>query len=253
MQRYRNGYAKLLRFYPSAFYKRFGEGMEQTFSDRLRERANQGRGLFSCALWMFVDTSAAIFRENRTSIIMHNKNIIRLALVTGILLLVPWVAMQFTDHVVWSLFDFIVAGALLFGTGLTYELIARKGAIAYRAAIGIALAAAFILIWMNLAVGMIGSEDNPANLMYIGVLAIGTIGAIIARLEPQGMSRALFATAVAQTLVAAIALVADLGAPWNRPVQILFLNAFFVMLFVGSALLFRRATGTGSKWDRPLE
>jgi hypothetical protein len=106
---------------------------------------------------------------------------------------------------------------------------------------------------MNLAVGIIGSEDNPANLMYIGVLAVGTIGAIIARLEPQGMSRALFATAVAQTLVAAIALVADLGSPWNGPVQILFLNAFFVMLFVGSALLFRRATGTGSKWDRPLE
>jgi hypothetical protein len=52
---------------------------------------------------------------------------------------------------------------------------------AYRAAVGVAIAAAFILVWMNLAVGIIGSEDNPANLMYGGVLAIGIIGAVIAR------------------------------------------------------------------------
>ncbi len=51
---------------------------------------------------------------------------------------------------------------------------------AYRFAVGVALAAAFLLVWMNLAVGLIGSEDNPANLMYFGVLAVGFIGAIIA-------------------------------------------------------------------------
>ena len=83
--------------------------------------------------------------------------------------------------------------------------------IAYRSAVGIALAAAFILVWLSLGVGIIGKDGDPANLMYFGVLAVGIVGAIVARLRPQGMSRALFATALAQALVAAIALIARLG------------------------------------------
>ena len=240
ISRYRTWYAKLLRFYPKPYYERFGEGMEQTFNDLLRERANEERGLFGCAVWMFAETSAEIVRENK--IMTRNKNIIRIALATGLILLVPFAAMRFTTEVAWDLADFLVAGALLFGTGLTYELIARKaGTMAYRIAVAVALAAALILIWANLAVGIIGSEDNPANLMYIGVLAVAVIGAALARLEPQGMSRALFATALAQALVALIALLGRLGSPSNGPAQILILNGFFVVLFVGSALLFRRA------------
>src|SRR5688572_8042949 len=60
----------------------------------------------------------------------------------------------------------------------------------YRFAVGVALAAALFLVWMNLAVGLIGTEDNPANLLYGGVLAVGIIGAIIARFRPHGMARA---------------------------------------------------------------
>jgi hypothetical protein len=139
---------------------------------------------------------------------MQNKNIIYLALGTAFILLLPLFAMLFTNQVVWDLTDFIVAGALIFGTGLAYELVARKGGtMAYRVAVGIALAAAFLLVWMNLAVGIIGSEDNPVNLMYFGVLAIGILGATIARLRPQGMVRALFATALAQALVPVLALI----------------------------------------------
>jgi hypothetical protein len=75
----------------------------------------------------------------------------------------------------------------MFGTGLAYELAVRMSSdTAYRAAAGIALAAAFILIWVNLAVGIIGSEDELANLMYFGVLAVGIIGALIARFQPHG-------------------------------------------------------------------
>jgi GNAT superfamily N-acetyltransferase len=112
---------------------------------------------------------------------------------------------------------------------------------AYRAAVGVALAAAFILVWMNLAVGVIGTEDDLANLMYVGVLAVGIIGAIVARFRPHGMARALFATALAQALVAGIALIFGLGLPWSPPLEILALNGFFVALFVGSAMLFRHA------------
>ena len=165
------------------------------------------------------------------------------AAAVALILLLPLVAMQFTDEVNWGLADFVVAGALLFGAGLTYELVARTRAnIAYRAAVGVAVAAALILVWGNLAVGLIGTEDNPANLMYIGVLAVGIIGAIIARFQPHGMARALFATALAQALVAVIALAAGLGSTgpiW--PLDILALTGVFVALFVGSALLFRKA------------
>ena len=176
-----------------------------------------------------------------------NKNIIRIARVTAFILLLPLVAMQFTDDVDWSLFDFAFAGALLFGSGLTYELIARKGGtLAYRAAVGVAVGAALLLVWINLAVGIIGSEDNPVNLLYFWVLFIGIIGATIARLRPRGMAYALFATACAQTLVPVIALIIG-GAP-ARSMQeppgvlgVLLLNAFFVMLFAVSALLFRHA------------
>ena len=165
------------------------------------------------------------------------------ALATAFILLLPLLAMQFTDEVVWDLTDFAVAGALLFGAGLTYELVARKADnIEYRAAVGLAVVAAFILIWVNLAVGLIGSEDNPANLMYVGVLAVGIIGAIIARLQSHGMARALFATALTQALVAVIALITGMHqAPYTSLDAFLGGNGFFVALFVLSALLFRKA------------
>jgi hypothetical protein len=121
-------------------------------------------------------------------------------------------AMQFADEVNWGLADFVLAGALVGGVGLTYELVARRsGNGAYRAAVGVALAGAFILVWTNLAVGILGSEDNPASLMYYGVLAVGIVGAIAGRFWSIGMARALLATAVAQLLVAVIALIAGSG------------------------------------------
>ena len=112
---------------------------------------------------------------------------------------------------------------------------------AYRLAVGVALAAAFILVWLSLGVGIIGADGDPANTVYFGVLAVGIIGAIIVRFQPHGMARALFAMALAQALVAVIALIFGLGLPWSPPVEILALNGFFVALFVGSALLFRYA------------
>ena len=221
--------------------------MEQTFNDLLRERTEEEKGLFGFALWMFVETSAGIIRENMTVIILQNKSIIRIALATAFILLLPLLAMQFTDEVVWDLADFAVVSVLLLGTSLAYELVARKaGAIVYRVAVGVALAAAFLLVWVNGAVGIIGNEGNPANLMYFGVLAVGVIGALIARFQPHGMARALCATAFAQMLVPVIALIIwqPQVTSWGTAgvVGVFILNAFFVMLLVGSALLFQRVS-----------
>ena len=118
---------------------------------------------------------------------------------------------------------------------------------AYRSAVGIALAAACMLVWLSLGVGIIGKDGDPANRMYFGVLAVGIIGALIARLRPHGMARALLAMALAQAVVAAIALIGELGLPWSGPAEIVLLNAFFVALFAGSAWLFRRAARGAAK------
>jgi hypothetical protein len=112
---------------------------------------------------------------------------------------------------------------------------------AYQSATCVALAAAITLVWLSLGVGIIGRDGDPANLMYFGVLGVGIIGAIAARLQPCGMARALFATALAQAVVAAIAVIAGLGLPWSGPAEILLLNGFFIAAFAGSAWLFRRA------------
>jgi len=150
------------------------------------------------------------------------------------LLLLPLIAMQVTAEVNWDETDFIVFGSMLAVACGLYELAARAtGSSAYRAAVGIATAAAFVLVWMNLAVGIIGSEDNPLNLMYVGVLAVGIAGAAIARSQPYGMAVTMVAVALAQILVAVIAQVAG-HFTWV-------LTAGFVALWLGSALLFRKA------------
>jgi len=155
----------------------------------------------------------------------------------ALILLAPLVAMQFTSEVQWTAFDFVFAAILLLGVGIPLELAVRKsGDSAYRVGVGVALLGAFLLLWINGAVGIIGSEDNDANLMYVGVLAIGFVGAMLARFRPDGMARAMFATAGVTALVLA------LDTRW----QVLILNAFFVALFTASGVLFRNsARGQG--------
>ena len=114
-----------------------------------------------------------------------------------------------------------------------------QGTTAYRFAAGLALAAAFLIVWLNLAAGLIGIEDDDsANLLYVGVLAIGFGGALIARFRRRGLARALCAAALAQALVGVFALTYPNTA---SPTAIVLLHGLFVALFVGSALLFRYA------------
>lgn len=90
--------------------------------------------------------------------IMHNKRLVGLVLAAVILLLVPLIAMQYTNEVNWSLFDFIVAGLLLLGTGLICEFVMRKTKqIGYQIAICAAVLAALFFIWAELAVGIFGT------------------------------------------------------------------------------------------------
>ena len=235
-------YRALLRAYPRKLRDEYGEEMARLFRDLCREELEDGGGLSLAALWArTLPELVYTTLKERSTVLNRNayRSVVGVALATASILLVPLLTAP-----AWNLFDFVFAGALIFGTGLTFVLVASKaGNIAYRAAVGVALAAAFILVWLTGAVGIIGSEDNNANVMYFGVLAVGIVGAIIARFRPHGMARALFATALAQALVSVIALIITLGSPGSPPgaLGVLILNGFFVGLFVGSAFLFRNA------------
>jgi hypothetical protein len=162
--------------------------------------------------------------------------------------------MQVTDQVAWNPGDFLVMGALVVGTGVAFELaLWRTRDAAYRSAAGLALGAAFLLVWVNGAVGIIGSPGDDANLMYGGVLAVGLLGTLFARVRSRGMAVVMLATAAGQALVAAIALAAGLGAPATGPAELLGLNGFFVALFAGSAWLFRKAAGRVTTAGSALE
>lgn len=165
------------------------------------------------------------------------------ALLTGFLLLLPLIGMQFSSEVKWPLSDFIIAGILLFGTGFIYKLVTKSSLrISYRIAVAFALFTGLSLIWINIAVGLIGSENNPANLMYYGVIAIGIIGAIVGRFESKKMQQTLFVMAGTQALIAIVALFNGMHQILGSSVTEIFgVNGFFITLFLVAALLFRYA------------
>ncbi|MXX72430.1 MAG: hypothetical protein F4205_07475 [Gemmatimonadetes bacterium] len=112
----------------------------------------------------------------------------------------------------------------------------------YRLGVGAALLTALLLMWIIGAVGLIGVEGDPFDRLYAGVLAVAIVGALIARFRPRGMARAMIATALAQTLVTVIALiVGKQHVPVSSVPEIVLLNGFYVVLWIGSAWLFRKA------------
>ena len=152
-----------------------------------------------------------------------------------LLFLLPGIAMQFTLDVQWNKYDFAVFAAMLAGACGAYELLARgHPSHFYRAGFGLALLGAFLLVWVNLAVGLIGSEQDPANLMFGGVLLVGAAGGMLARLKARGMAWTLAVMAAAQATAAGVAFVAG----WHQP---LVLQGFFVLLWLASAQAFWRA------------
>lgn len=151
------------------------------------------------------------------------------------LLLLPLVAMQFPrSGVAWTGMDFAVMGTMLaVGCGI-YELGARaSGDRAYRAGFGLAALAGFMTVWVNLAVGMLGSEHDGTNAMFAGVLAIAAVGALLARLRAAGMARAMLAAGIAQLV--AVGIGAGMGFQANE----LGLSACFALPWFASAALFR--------------
>jgi hypothetical protein len=242
-RRYRTWYAMLLRLYPRPFRERFGEGMAQTFHDLCREHRDARWGQFGLALRIFFETSVGIVRENTTHMSQLGKTMLRVALGALAVLMVPLVASQVVDGWNWNPGAFVFAYVMFFGTGLAYALIARKmGAWAYKAGVGLALVTGFAMGWANMV--HVSDSENPANLVYFGVLAVGGVGAWLARLEARRLARALFAMAAT---LAVIAVMLPSGAPPELARNMAVLHGVFVALFTASGLLFRHASLAGLK------
>ncbi len=150
------------------------------------------------------------------------------------LLVMPFVAMQLTSEVNWTAGDFVFAAVLFGSVGLAIEfLVRRSGSASYRWGAVVAVLTAFLTIWVNAAVGMIGSENNDHNMLFVGVVLLALLGSIVVRFKPNGMAMVMIATAAAQVAIAAAGLPIDArGAT---------LGMGFALPWLLAAILFRAA------------
>jgi hypothetical protein len=151
------------------------------------------------------------------------------------LLLLPAIAMRFTPEVDWSAGDFVAMGIMLGTVCALFELglrRARSNAYVFGALCG--AGTGFLIVWSNLAVGIVGNEDNPVNLIFFLVVLLAMTLAALSRLQPGRLARAMYATAAVQALTALLPL---LVGEW-RVVVILGVFAFGWLL---AGLLFDQA------------
>lgn len=154
------------------------------------------------------------------------------------LLLLPLAAMQFTDEVDWSGSDFVVFGLMLASVGAILEGATRVShSNAYFAGAAIAALTAFFTVWSNLAVGIVGNEANPLNLVFYAVLILAFAIGFLGRFRAQAMARAMYAAAVAQGAIALVLVV--LGH------TVVLITLFFLAAWLVAARLFERAAAEG--------
>jgi hypothetical protein len=150
------------------------------------------------------------------------------------LILLPLVAMQFTSEVNWTAGDFLFAILMIGSVGLAFELVVRaSNNIACHAGAAVALAGAFLTVWVNGAVGMIGSEENSYNLFFLGVIVLALAGSVLARFRTSGMALAMLVAAIAQAAIGLFGMATDLRGG--------ILATGFAVIWLLSAGLFRTA------------
>jgi hypothetical protein len=153
----------------------------------------------------------------------------------AVMLAIPALAMQVSNEVNWGPEDFLFAAILCASVGGLFELAARASAnIAFRAAVFVAGATAFLTIWINMAVGIVGESGNPANLVYFATVAVGASTMATAWGDPRRLARAMRATAGLQFLIGVVHLVDGV-----QPAVII--DAFFTLTWFIAGALFARA------------
>ena len=144
------------------------------------------------------------------------------------------IASQFDTGADWGKEDVVFAVVVFGVVGGVLELAARAStSLSYRIAAAVGVGAGLLLLWVNAAVGIVGSDDNPANGDYLVVLVAAIAGAVVAWGNPRLLFRAMLGAGAAHLLIAALHL--------RYGFEAAAINAFFVALWAVSALLFRRA------------
>ena len=161
----------------------------------------------------------------------------------ALLLALPFVAMQFqATGVDWSPTDFAVFGLMLLMFGIPLDLAARANeGWSYRGGAALGLLGMFLTVWANLAVGIVGSEDNPANMLFFGALLVGVVGSVVARGRAKGLALAMFLTAASLGVAFVVASAGPTDEPMVKHSTETLGTAIFAGLFLGSAALFRKA------------
>jgi hypothetical protein len=135
----------------------------------------------------------------------------------------------------WTALDFVAAAVLLGGTGLMIELAVRLfRSTAERLGAAVALFVCLAQVWANLAVGIIGDEDNGLNWLFMGVIFVAFAGSVLAKFRPRGMAQAMKVAALAQFGAGIVGLYA--GAP-----EALGFSAVLAGLWLFAGSLFSRA------------
>lgn len=166
-------------------------------------------------------------------------------LFTVLFMLFPLFGSLYIEGWHWHPFGFVVVAALIFSVCFAYKLVTRNhDSLAYRAATGIAFFLTLALTWSSLVQW---ADVNRYAAIHFVVPVVEVIGVAFARLRPSGMARALFATAIAQTV--ALAIVSSLLlvqnpmiTSWTGPqIRGVFGSTVVAMIFVGAALLFQKS------------
>lgn len=132
------------------------------------------------------------------------------------------------------------------------EMTMRTPRTYYRLGAAVALGTVLLLLFGIGALGIIGA-GGPPDLLYLGAVGIGVVGAVVARLRARGMALALAATAAATVLAGLVAIAVGLHDREGASVpEILGLSVMYAALFGLSAWLFRRAADPAAPAARTL-
>lgn len=154
------------------------------------------------------------------------------------LLALPAIAMQFTPDVDWTGSDFLFAAVLLGMLGAGMELAVRSARnTPQRLGIALAVLGGFLTLWSNAAVGIIGSESEPTNLLFVGMVVLALVASLALKLRPAGMRWLMAALSAGQFVVGIVA------GLWTMPGHAVEWGvlAFFALIWGASAGAFHRA------------
>lgn len=159
------------------------------------------------------------------------------------LLLTPLVMMQISDEWHWTIGSFLLAGAVIGGVGLLYELAERaNGSRAYRAGASVALVVSFLTVWTTIV------RDDGNGIGFFLLIMAAVVGGFSCWFRPAGMSRTMFGVAIMQGFLAtAIATAPSTAKVSDGSLKALLFSCSFAVLWLISAAFFRAAAKSADR------